>query len=361
VIAEARIGRMLQAADWFVRVSEEQISEREFSEWLQWCTDPDNLREFQRIRATSEGFDQLPAEMTQRLDEILRTEAAAGQTDSPATPAASLPPETRARGWSVKPALAALAASIVIVCAAWYARDALAPATQPPIFESGSANRSTLLPDGSTLILAPRTRVAVDFVGRLRKLALSRGEAYFKVQHDKSKPFVVSAGAVDVTAVGTAFDVRLEEKRITVTVQEGAVAVDLSGRGDGNGSPGGARWQVSAGHRISYDPGKQWASITTVDADLVLGWREGRLQYFDEPLGAVVADVSRYTSQPVLVNDPRLAARRFTGTVFTDAIEDWLAALASTFPARAITRSDGSVLLVPSAADPASRAGQPKE
>jgi len=63
-------------------------------------------------------------------------------------------------------------------------------------------NRRATLPDGSIVELGAKTSVAVNFDKGRRAMQLSPGEAYFKVQPDKKRPFVVHAGDVEVTAIG---------------------------------------------------------------------------------------------------------------------------------------------------------------
>jgi transmembrane sensor len=105
-------------------------------------------------------------------------------------------------------------------------------------------------------------------------------------------------------------------------------------------------WRVSAGYQISYDASTNAARIAAVDAQRMLAWREGRLEYFSEPLGSVVADVSRYSARPIEIGDPQLANLTFTGTVFTASIDDWLGAVESSFPVRVVTTRDNHVLLL---------------
>ncbi|MFA6445570.1 MAG: FecR domain-containing protein, partial [Sterolibacterium sp.] len=84
------------------------------------------------------------------------------------------------------------------------------------------------LPDGSVVELRDGARIAVDFSGVLRRVALRQGEAHFQVTKDRDRAFVVVAGVVEVRAVGTAFSVQLGESAVDVLVTEGRVAVDRS-------------------------------------------------------------------------------------------------------------------------------------
>jgi len=70
-----------------------------------------------------------------------------------------------------------------------------------PFASAGVEHRTVTLPDGSLMDLSAKTTVAVDFRGDTRRLKLSPGEAFFRVQPDKKRPFVVNAGMLDVTAV----------------------------------------------------------------------------------------------------------------------------------------------------------------
>src|SRR5690606_18195659 len=81
------------------------------------------------------------------------------------------------------------------------------------------------LDDGSLLTLNTDTRAVVRYRDGIRGVTLQKGQALFEVAKDPSRPFVVTAGQRTVTALGTAFDVRLSESRFEVTMLEGRVVV----------------------------------------------------------------------------------------------------------------------------------------
>jgi transmembrane sensor len=85
------------------------------------------------------------------------------------------------------------------------------------------------LPDGSSVILNENSRVELskNFISNgLREVHLY-GEAYFDVTHDSNKPFIVYAGKVKTTVLGTAFNIKESSiaKTVTVTVTRGKVKV----------------------------------------------------------------------------------------------------------------------------------------
>jgi len=65
--------------------------------------------------------------------------------------------------------------------------------------------RRVTLADGSSLDIAPDSRLRTRITTHRRDVTLERGQAFFAVMHDGVRPFVVHARGLSVTAVGTAF------------------------------------------------------------------------------------------------------------------------------------------------------------
>jgi transmembrane sensor len=212
------------------------------------------------------------------------------------------------------------------------------------------ALQSSALPDGSKTTLAPKTTLSFDFSGARRNLEITTGEAFFKVRPDKSRPFIVRAGGISATAVGTAFDVKSQADRVAITVQEGTVRVES----DNTPAKTARSWSITAGFRAVVDRATHSVTISTVNPVVALGWREGRLNYSNEPLRLVVADVNRYSNRRIEIQDSEVGNLSFTGTVFTSAIDDWLAAVQTTFHIRAVSANPELVILSEPKADAAS-------
>lgn len=298
-----------EAADWYLRLAED-ATEDELRAWVEWCAaDPANLKEFERTRDTWQAFDGLEP---QALDLLSHLEEKTG-------------PRARAKF--------AIAASILIVTAAagWWAIENHYFSPNKRVFTAReTVNESTTLPDGSTLTLAPRTNVAMDFSGKVRGLELSQGEAYFKVSPNKTKPFIVHAASFSITALGTAFNIKSTPDRIIVTVQEGLVEA----------ARGTEKWRVAAGYQLKYDLARRTTHIAAIDPERELTWKEGRLEYFLEPLENVVSDANRYTHRHIEITDPKIAQITYSGTIFTQSIDDWLQAVETTFPVTVTAEPD---------------------
>lgn len=81
-----------------------------------------------------------------------------------------------------------------------------------------------ILPDGSIVFLNNNTVLMypADFQGDTREVSLL-GEAFFKVQRDESKPFIIHANGSDVKVLGTSFNIKAYTKNVKVSVETGKV------------------------------------------------------------------------------------------------------------------------------------------
>ena len=82
------------------------------------------------------------------------------------------------------------------------------------------------LPDGSTVTLNKNSELSypAHFEGNTRSVAL-KGEAFFNITPNKSKPFTIDAGNSSVTVVGTSFNVKSRPGMTEVIVETGIVEV----------------------------------------------------------------------------------------------------------------------------------------
>ncbi|GGD83252.1 anti-sigma factor [Emticicia aquatilis] len=80
------------------------------------------------------------------------------------------------------------------------------------------------LPDGSVVFLNANTNLSypAGFEGDTREINLS-GEAFFKVQRNESKPFIIHANGSDIRVLGTSFNVKAYTKNVKVSVESGKV------------------------------------------------------------------------------------------------------------------------------------------
>lgn len=203
------------------------------------------------------------------------------------------------------------------------------------VYQTGAGEQSTIrLADGSTVTLAARTRLAVHLEQKRRSIDLLAGQALFEVAPDKTRPFVVRAGDRQITALGTAFDVRLDGRELRVTLVEGRIAVEKQASS--------AIAQLFADDPTILAPSQQLRArddaeqLLAVSTERVTSWRAGRLIFDDDPLPQVIAEVNRYAPTPIaLAEDPRLRELRVSGIFRLDRTASFAAALAAYLPVEA--------------------------
>jgi len=218
-----------QAARWVARLAADDVSasdRAEFQEWL--ARSPEHLRAYGAAQQTWSDLDAL-AGLASADGQVL-PDALRGEVER----CGAMVNTTVAGPW--RPAgvrrAALLAAGLILAALGgmWMSQARRQPV--PGIQAVASELRTrigerlqTMLADGSVVWLNTDTELQVAFSASRRSVHLARGEAYFDVAKDPSRPFVVSVGDRTITAVGTAFNVYRRGDETRVTVLEGKVEV----------------------------------------------------------------------------------------------------------------------------------------
>jgi len=86
-------------------------------------------------------------------------------------------------------------------------------------------------------------------------------------------------------------------------------------------------------------------TVRHVPAEQVATWRQGQHHYIDEPLGIVIADLNRYASRRIVVDDPAVDSLRITTTFFSDDWQGWLATLEMAVPTLQVRQAEDGVYI----------------
>jgi transmembrane sensor len=202
------------------------------------------------------------------------------------------------------------------------------------VYRTAVGERATIaLPDGSTAALDTNSVLEVAYTPAERHVNLVRGQALFEVAKHKPAPFLVVAGNRRITAVGTKFNVRVDDAgpnaRASVTLIEGVVRVATIGEA-GVGAPA-QTITLAAGQWLNASAAAPMR-LAAADIDRVASWRDGVLSFEDRPLGQAVAEMNRYTNRPITVADTRLAGLRVSGVFKTGDPEHFAETMAEVFP-----------------------------
>jgi len=176
--------------------------------------------------------------------------------------------------------------------------------------------RKVPLADQSVATINSGSRIEVLLTQQKRQVRLTRGEAWFEVAKDKSKPFIVDTGDVLVRAVGTAFGVRRYANGVEVLVTEGTVEVWSR---DGSAQ----KRLLTAGEHTFVNVHAAEISVARQPREVArkLAWREGKLIFNNQTLSEAVADFNRYSPRKIIIVDPQLRNRKLVGQYQIDAPE----------------------------------------
>jgi transmembrane sensor len=175
--------------------------------------------------------------------------------------------------------------------------------------------RRVALADTSVASINGNSELQVKLTNQRRQITLVKGEAWFEVAKDKTKPFVVDAGDVHVRAVGTAFGVHRLQDGAEVLVTEGTVEVWT----------GKAKAFLSAGQHsfVPYKTAQISATKQAQEVQRKLAWKDGKLIFTRQTLGEAVADFNRYSTRKIIISDPSLENKRIFGQYQIDAAEQF--------------------------------------
>ena len=191
-------------------------------------------------------------------------------------------------------------------------------------YTTGTAVTKTIvLADGSKVVLAPQSALAVHYSQVRRQITLLRGKAFFDVVHNASAPFTVRAGKDQVSDLGTAFDVSEGRNAVKVSVARGAVQVTRDGR---MLAP-----ILRAGEELRAPLNEQNMEIRRVDSDQPGNWRYGRLLADNMPISDLLDEVGRNYTGTIVLRRPDLGEKRVTGIFDLSNPEAALASAARPF------------------------------
>jgi transmembrane sensor len=303
------------AADWVARLDANPSEE--------------NRQAFERWKAESETNRQAADRLSGLWSELdalaeLRSIVEPGVTARPArrTPGA----DRRRRVWA-----AAAAAAAMIAVATPFIWTTFGPGRAETYVTPIGKQRTINLADGSTVQLNTNSELEVRLRRHARDLVLTRGEAFFEVAPDHSRPFTVHTREGSVRAVGTAFAVRLDPGALRVTLTRGTVRLERPGAVS---QSGGDVLTAQAGAHPEATITPQAVRRETVSSQQIareLSWRQGVLVFDGQTLPKVIEDVGRYTDVQIEIADPSLRALKVGGYFDAGDVSAMLEALQSGF------------------------------
>jgi transmembrane sensor len=330
-----------QAAEWLVANDEGPLDTRESAALTAWLkASPVHVEEFLGVSVIARDLRDAGTDPEYSLETVLAR--ARAEDESPVhslwprliTPVGGI----SSRGWLTAAVTAAGLGVLSLGLFSWWIVRPTAPMSAPDSitalhFETGHGELlDRRLADGSVLHLNTDSAVTVRYGKTERLVTLTSGQADFEVAHNPARAFRVFAGAAEVVAVGTNFDVRLEHGSTVVTVVEGRVTVGLAPMVEKPGTNSNQDFpqrfvQVGADQQIRVAEREWPATPVAIDAQQSTAWMHRQIVFDHEPLERVAAEFNRYAPKPIDIATPALRNLQISGAFATDDTDAFIAFL----------------------------------
>lgn len=341
------------AAEWFVmhRTSTLTAVQREaFVRWLR--ASPEHVREYLALTGLADDVGRVAKRFTiaeSALLERAQQEAAKVGAVIPLPRSYGLPQANKHDEHGARPRAMLAAAAVVVALAVmlsigWMSRQA------PEYVTAHAEQRSWRLSDGSTVHLNSASKIKIHFDAAQRRVELVEGQAIFRVAKDSARPFSVQAGNVEVSALGTEFDVYRRTAATTVSVIEGSVAVwsraemqPLSLRESSAPTAPQATAALaarnadfqqehkrhaplvlSAGEQARVAAAAAEVSQKSEDVRKAVAWLQRQIVFERDTLATAVDEFNRYSDTRIRIVDAEIAAMQINGIFSVYDVESFM-------------------------------------
>jgi ferric-dicitrate binding protein FerR (iron transport regulator) len=179
------------------------------------------------------------------------------------------------------------------------------------------------LNSGSTL------KYPIKFKGKNRQVFL-KGEAYFEVKCNASKPFIVNTGLLKVTATGTSFNVQEYEQypQSEITLVQGTVIVSTGSGEKGNSQ----QLKLNPDQHLVVSKTDNSQFLSDGDTYRYVAWKDGRLMFRNEPLPLVLNKLSILFNVDIELKGDELKNYSYRATFQDESLEEILKLLRLSAP-----------------------------
>jgi len=166
-----------------------------------------------------------------------------------------------------------------------------------------------VLPDGSKVWLNAASSITypVTFTGSSRTVTIT-GEAYLEVARNPEKPFKVIVNGMEVTVLGTCFNINAytDEAGISTTLLEGAVRV----------SRGNNMQVLQPGQQAQLQPNGTFRLMPDTDTAAVTAWKNGMFAFNGEDIASIMRQVNRWYDAEIVYTSA--VSQHFVGSIPRD-------------------------------------------
>jgi len=179
-----------------------------------------------------------------------------------------------------------------------------------------------ILPDGSAIFLNADSRVKYSINGKndIREVFLE-GEAWFDVEKDKDKPFVVHTPFYDVNVTGTQFNIKAYEadNTLSTTLEEGQIIIQST-----DNFRLAESIVINPGEQATLNKDSRELTIEKVNTKWVTSWKDNKLIFVNMNLKELVVLLERKYGVDIEIKNKEILNLHFDGTIKNESIIEFL-------------------------------------
>jgi len=239
-------------------------------EWLKM--DDSHMQQFQQLKKISDACNRLSEKETYDVD------AAIAHFEGHRIPVRSIS--------NVKKLIFAAASVAAVVAIVLTVTFLPKKDTFTQVAQTTNCIKEVPLKDGSAVTLNKHaTLSASDEFGDKNRAVKLQGEAYFSVNHDAKRPFVITINDVKIKVLGTRFNVYPDSinHKLTVTVESGRVAILYHAKST----------ILTKGEKAIVEFDNATLAKCINEDENFISWKTGELYFNDTPLDQVVESINK--------------------------------------------------------------------
>ncbi len=224
------------------------------------------------------------------------------------------------------------------------------------VYQTAAGQKTTItLPDQTIVILNANSSLSYrnNWNKEKRRTVTLSGEAYFKVTHDREKPFVVNTTDISIRVMGTTFNVKSydEDESVETTLVEGKVLIEK--QRDSSASP--EVIELFPDQKATFSKNSNQIVLNEVKTETEAAWVKGSLIFDDEPFSEIVKDLERWYGAKILVKENASLRCRFNARIENESLEEVLKLFSSSGSMKYHIGEDNQVVIEGTLCDEAVR------
>lgn len=210
----------------------------------------------------------------------------------------------------------------------------------PLVYSTGNGQRTTVvLPDQSEVQLNANSKLHLypeQWEKKEQREVWLEGEAFFRVERKAAgTKFIVHAGDINISVLGTQFNVRLRGEEANVTLTEGKVELLVADQSI----------TMKPGEMVSYKKSESKVEIKEVETEAFASWKDG-ISVFNNTLREVVKELEILYGVQFVIENEQLRDRQIQLSAPNDSLEEVLETLELLYPEEIRIKEENGKMII---------------